>query len=170
VGGASWGKENMNLSKWPIFKAGIFRQAKYLVSAPQKAQSVLEILETGTVGLEPLPMQTGFMQASAPEVKKAWAMVHALKFQIYKDGQPTESDAALAISERSYIPLDPLNTLQVKDREKLASLKDIAKVRHAQARAAAGAQDSHKDLAAFIIQAGFVILGLFGVLAFFRGC
>ena len=160
----------MNLSKWPIFKAGIFRQAKYLVSAPQKAQTVLEILETGTVGIEPLPMQTGFMQATAPDVKKAWANVHALKFQIYKDGQPTERDAALAISERSYIPLDPLNTLKEKDREKLASLKDIAKVRHAQARAAAGSQDKNKDLAAFIIQTSFVLLGLYGILAFFKGC
>jgi len=160
----------MKLSKWPIFKAGIFRQAKYLVSAPQKAQRVLEILETGTVGMEPLPMQTGFMQASSEEVKKAWANVHALKFQVYKNGQPVGDDAVLAISERSYIPLDPLNTLKEKDREKLASLKDIAKVRHAQARAAAGAQDKNKDLAAFIIQAGFVLLGLYGIIAFFRGC
>jgi len=160
----------MNLSKWPIFKAGIFRQAKYLVSAPQKAQTVLEILETGTVGIEPLPMQTGFMQATAPEVKKAWANVHALKFQIYKDGQPTERDAALAISERSYIPLDPLNDFKKQDREKLASLKDIAKVRHAQARAAVGSQDKNKDLAAFIIQTSFVLLGLYGILAFFKGC
>jgi hypothetical protein len=162
--------EIMNLSKWPIFKAGIFRQAKYLVSAPQKAQRVLEILEDGTIGIELLPMQTGFLQATTPEVKKAWAMVHALKLQVCKNGQPLEGETVLVISERSYIPLDPLNILKEKDREKLASLKDIAKVRHAQARAAAGSQDKNKDLAAFIIQAGFVILGLFGILAFFRGC
>lgn len=160
----------MNLAKWPIFKAGIFRQAKYLVSTPQKAQSVLEILETGTIGIEQLPMQTGFFKASTPEVKKTWANVHALKFQIYKNGQPAGKEAVLAISERSYIPLDPLNTLKQKDREKLASLKDIAKVRHAQARAAAGAQDTHKDLAAFIIQAGFVILGIYAILTYAQGC
>jgi len=160
----------MNLSKWPIFKAGIFRQAKYLVSTPQRAQRVLEILETGTVGIELLPMQTGFIQATAPEIKKAWANVHALKFQVYKNGQPLEDDAVLVISERSYKPLDPLDTLSEKDREKLASLNDIAKVRHAQARAVAGAQDTHKDLAAFIVQAGFVLLGLFGIITYIRGC
>jgi len=160
----------VNLSKWPIFKAGLFRQAKYLVSTPQKAQRVLEILETGTVGIEQLPMQTGFMKASMLEVKKTWVNIHALKFQVYKKGQPVEGEAVLAISERSFIPLDPLDTLKPKDREKLASLKDIAKVRHAQARAAAGAQDTHKDLAAFIIQASFVLLGIYGVLAFAKGC
>lgn len=160
----------MDLKKWPIFKAGLFRQAKYLVSTPQKAQRVLEVLETGTVGIEQLPMQTGFLKATLSEVKKTWANVHALKFQVYKNGQPVEGEAVLAISERNFIPLDPLDTLKAKDREKLASLKDIAKVRHAQARAAAGAQDTHKDLAYYIIQASFVLLALYGVLAFAKEC
>lgn len=158
----------MDLSKWPIFKAGVFQQAKYLVNAPQKAQKVLAITETGTVGMQLLPMETGFMKLK--EGKKAWAAVHALKFQVYKNGQPTESEAVLVLSERNYIPLDPLNTLTKKDREKLASLKDIAKVRHAQARAAASQQDANKDVTEMVITYSSILLGLYAILALFRGC
>ena len=158
----------MDLSKWPIFKAGIFKQAKYLVNAPQKAQKVLAITETGTVGMQLLPMETGFMKLS--EGKKAWAAVHALKYQVYKNGQPTESEAVMAISERNYIPLDPLETLKKKDREKLASLKDIAKVRHAQARATATQQDTNKNITEMIIMYSSLLLGLYAIVALIRGC
>lgn len=131
---------------------------------------MLEILETGVVGKEQLPMTTGFMRATLQEVKKAWANVHALKYQIYKNGQPTDGESVLVISERSYIPLDPLGTLKQKDKEKLASLKDIAKVRHAQARAAAGAQDRNRDVAMLIIQWSFVFLMFLAALSLFKGC
>jgi len=160
----------MDLLGLNLWKFNILKQAKYLVSSPQKAQKVLEILETGVVGIEPLPMQTGFMKAVSPEVKKAWANIHALKFQIYNNGKPSQDEAALVISERSYTPLDPLNTLKQEERQKLASLKDIAKVRHAQARSNAGAMDQHGNLAAMVIQGGFVMLALMAVLAFARGC
>jgi len=160
----------MPLRNWPLFRSGIFKQAKYLVSSPEKAQSSLEILETGVVGIEPLPMQTGFMKATMPEVKKAWANVHALKYQIYKDGQPTDNESVLVISERHYIPLDPLRILKPKERERLASLKDIAKVRHAQARAAASSMDSHKDIAILIIQICGLLLGLYAIVGMVRGC
>jgi hypothetical protein len=158
----------MNLSQWPIFKAGLFRQAKYLVSTPQKAQKVLAITEIGAVGIQLLPMETGFMKFI--EGKKAWAAVHALKYQLYKNGKPTEHEAAMVISERSYIPLDPLNTLKEKDREKLASLKDIAKIRHAQARAVAAHADNHKDIASLIVQSSFILLAVFAVITLARGC
>lgn len=160
----------MGLANWPVFRAGIFKQAKYLVSSPQKAQNVLEILETGVVGREQLPMTTGFMRATLKEVKKAWANVHALRYQIYQDGEPTDGESVLIISERSYIPLDPLNTLKQKDREKLASLKDIAKVRHAQARAVASSQDNHKDIASTVITLSFAFLFFLGLIALLKGC
>lgn len=160
----------MGLKDWPVFRSGLFKQAKYLISSPEKAQSVLEILETGVVGVELLPMQTGFMKATIPEVKKAWANVHALKYQLYRDGQPTGNESVLVISERHYIPLDPLNTLKQKERERLASLKDIAKIRHAQARAAAGAQDSHKNIAVLVIQICGFLLAFYALITLIKGC
>lgn len=150
----------MGLAQWPIFRAGFFRQAKYLVNTPQKAQSALEILETGVVGIEPLPMQTGFAKAPDKEVKKAWANIHALKFQVYKNGQPTDREAVLPISERSYKPLNPLGLLSEEEIGKLASLKDIAKVKYAQARAAVSGVNPHQDIASLIIQGGLILLGL----------
>lgn len=158
----------MDLSKWPIFRAGLFKQAKYLVSTPQKAQKVLAITETGTVGMQMLPMETGFMKL--PDAKKAWMAVHALKVQVYKNGKPTDSEAVLVLSERDHIPLDPLKTLTETDRGKVASLKDIAKVRHAQARAAAGQQDQNKGVMEWVLQGGFFLLAFYGVLSFIKGC
>lgn len=160
----------MALKDWPVFRSGLFKQAKYLISSPQKAQRVIEITETGVVGIEYLPMQTGFLRAPAPDIKKAWANVHALKCQIFKDGLPTQDESALLISERDYIPLDPLQTLGKGGREKLASLKDIAKVRHAQARAAAGSQDSHRSVALYIIQICAFLLGIYAVVTMIKGC
>jgi hypothetical protein len=163
-------KETMSLKDLPVWRSSLFRKTKYMVSSPQKAQMVLAITEQGVIGKQPLPMQTGFMKAIEPEVKKAWANVHALKYQIYKNGQPTEDESALVISERSYIPLDPLNTLNKQNREKLASLKDIAKVRHAQARAAASAQDANKDVAMVIIYICGFLLAFYALISLIKGC
>ena len=148
----------MDLFKINLMQHGLVKQAKFLVSTPQKAQRVLGIMETGNVGIEPVPLQTGFIKASGEGVKKAWASIHALKLQVYKFGEPTGTESVLAISERSYKPLDALNVLTQKEVEKLASLNDIAKVRHAQARAAASASNDHRDIAQFIIQWCFILL------------
>jgi len=159
----------MNLSKWPIFKAGVFKQAKYLVSTPQKAESALEILETGVIGIEPLPMSTGFLRAPDPTVRKAWANVHSLKVQIYQDGVPTDEAAALPISERSYIPLDSLAMLKTKDKEKLASLDDIALSCHDDALANT-TKDTGTQIQQIIIQYGFAFMFLLAAIFSIRGC
>lgn len=147
----------MNLSQLPIFKAGLFRQAKYLVSTPQKAQRVLAITETGSVGMPLLPMETGFMKIT--DAKKAWINIHALKYQVYKNGEPTDYEAVVVLSERSYKPLDVLKTLSPEEMEKY-SLKDIAQVRHAQVRAKAGKNDEYKDITTLVITACFYVIAL----------
>lgn len=159
----------MNLLKWPIFKAGIFKQAKYLVSTPHKAQDVLEILETGVVAIEPFPMRTGFVQAPSKDVRLAWANMHTLKAQIYKDGSPADRAAALPISERSFIPLDPMEVLKPKDREKFASLDDIALTRHDDAMVET-TPSNITDIQRMIINLGFAFLFFLGVIALIKGC
>jgi len=148
----------MDLFKFNLFQHGWIKQAKFLVSTPQKAQRVLGIMETGNVGIEPVPLQTGFIKASGEGVKKAWASIHALKLQVYKFGQPTGRESVLAISERSYKPLDPLLKMSFDDINSLASLKEIAAVRDAQARATAGTFGDHRDVAQFIIQWCFILI------------
>lgn len=148
----------MDLFRINLFRLGLVKQAKFLISTPNKAQRVLGIMETGTVGIEPAPLQTGFMKASGEGVKKAWASIHALKLQVYKFGQPTNTESVLAISERSYKPLDPLAKMNVEDINSLASLSEIAGVRDAQARATAGTIGEHRDTAQFIMQWCFVLI------------
>ena len=159
----------MDLLKLNIWRGGFFKQAKYLVSTPQKAQKNILISESGVVSQELIPMQTGFV--SAEEVKKAWLVLHNLKFQVHKSGEPAGQESVLVLSERSYVPLDPLESLKPKDKEKLTSLKDIARLRHAEARADTGKNtDSNTQISQLIINGCFVMIGIFALVAFARGC
>ena len=128
------------------------------------------IHENGVVTIEQLRIKTGFLMANEAEAKMAWANVQALKYQICKDGQSTEHEPVLILSERDYIPLDPLNTINQKERVKLASLNDIFDIKHAQAKLEAGTQDESKDTATIIIQLSFFLLAFYAVIAFIRGC
>ena len=148
----------MDLFKARIFKGGIFKQIKFLVATPQRSQRTLLLSEIGSVTQEILPMSTGYI--SAELAKKAWIVLHGLKFQVYKNGLPYEDEPVLLISERSYIPLDPHGGIKTKDREKLTSLKDIARLRHAEVRADAGKSGEQSDTANTVIVGCFVLLGI----------
>lgn len=159
----------MKLKDVPLFSFGFVKKSKQLVTTQQKAKPALLIPEAGAVGINPFPMYTGFMKSDEPEVKKAWVYIHALKLEVYKYGQPTGMEAVVPISERSYMPLDPLGILTEKMKEKLASLKDIAKIRHAQQRAVALGSDPIKTLAQFVINGCFIIWGILAVIALLKG-
>lgn len=151
-----------------IFRGGIFKQIRYLFSTPQESQNVIYISEAGTVSQEILPVDTGFVSSEKKE--KDWAVVHALKFQIYENGEPT-GETALVVSDRSYLPLDPFGVLKQKDKERMASLGEIAKVRHAQERSKASkAIDPRTKLAELVLNWGFIVLCIFAVLAYAKGC
>lgn len=159
----------MNLLKMNLWRGGFFKQVKFLVASPQQAQGVILISETGTVSHEMLPLSTGFVCANT--VKKAWAVLHSLKYQVRKDNTSTQDNTVLVISERSYIPLDPLDTIKPKDKEKMAALKDIARLRHAEVRATAGtSRESEKSLTGLIINGSFVILAIYGMVTLLQGC
>ena len=159
----------MDLLKAYIFRAGFFKQVKYLVSTPQYSIKNILISESGIVSQELIPMQTGFV--SADEAKKAWVVLHNLKFHVHKNGVPVDQDSVLALSERCYIPLDPLGTTKPKELEKLSSLKDIARLRHTQARSDMSKNvDQNTQISQLIINGSFVMLGIFAVVAMVRGC
>ena len=160
----------MDLLNIPLFRGGIAKQAKYLVSTPQKAQSVVLIAESGVVSQEYLPMSTGFVSTDGVVAKKTWLVMHNLKFQVHKKGVPT-NEAVLLLSERSYIPLDPYGVIKTKDREKLTSLTDIARLRHAEARSDTGKnEDSNTHISRMIINSCFVLMGIFAVITMIKGC
>lgn len=147
----------MDLLKINLFKGGIFKQAKFLVSTPQQAQKVVYISDAGTVSMELLPSFTGFL--SADGIKKAWFNLHNLKMQVYK-GDEKQEESVLIISDRSYLPLDPHNTLKPKTKAELASLKDIAKLRHAEQRMDAGAPEGRSTIQELIINGCFILIGI----------
>ena len=155
----------MDLFKLNLFRGSLFKQAKFLFSTPLSAQTAYYIQEAGIVSKEVVPLHTGFM--CPPVIKKAWIVLHSLKFQSYKMGVPIEEDTTLLISDRSYIPLDPNEIMSEEEMQRLTSLKDIARVSHAQARADAGGGSSGEktDTPQLVIYISGILLGML-VLAF----
>lgn len=154
----------MDLFKANIFKAGILKQAKFLISAPTKAQNCIYISDTGVVSLEILPTDTGFINAD--NVKKAWLALSPLKFKVLKDGVPYQDESVYVICDRTYFPVDPHKRLKPSERDKLTKLNSIAKIRHAQARMDMGREpDPHASLMQSIITGGFIILAFIGFAA-----
>lgn len=154
----------MNLLKLNAFRGSIFKQAKFLISSPPKSQKCVYISEAGNVSMEILPINTGFVQADT--VKKAWLVLHPLKCQILKDGQPYQDEAVLSISDRSYYPLDPQKKMKQSERNKNIELKSIAKMKHAQARTdMEKGSDPQAHLAQTIVTNSFILLALIGLFA-----
>ncbi len=155
----------MDLLKLNIFRGGIFKQIKFLFSSPKSAQKCVYYSESGVIAQYPLQITTGFVSSPNPDVKKAWEAVHDRKYHIYKRGQPYQDEQVLVISDRGYIPLDPFKK---EKKENRTSLTDIAKMRHASARADVNKQrDTNIDIAQTIILGSFVLGGLMALLKFF---
>ena len=130
-----------------------------MVSTPMQSQANYYIGESGNINRELLSM-TGTGWESPPLTKKAWAVIHSSKFSVEKNGIAT-GDTVLLISDRSYIPLDPNGAMTQEDKERLASLKDIARMRHAAERHDAGHyQDPQDTVPQNIVLGCFVISGL----------
>lgn len=149
----------MDLLKLNLFRGGIFKQAKFLVSAPQKAGKGLYRSEQGTVSLEVLPLSTGFMDVIT--AKKTWQADHIYKLRVLKNGEPVQDEAVLPFCDRSYMPLDPLQIIKAKDKEHRRSLRDIAGTRHDQVLIDIGNErDKATDVVQVIVTWSFVIIAL----------
>ncbi len=146
----------MDLLKLNLFRGGIFKQIKFLVSAPQKAQRVEYHNEVGTLSQEPLSAHTGWVYSDIN--KKSWQADHALKLRLLKNGEPVQDETILPISDRSYIPLDPLGLIKAKEKETRKSLLDIAGTIHDQVLIdVAKNNDQPTDTAKLIIMGCFII-------------
>lgn len=127
----------MNLTKWMLFR-GFFGNVKGLASMPKKIQNATYVPEPGIVSRENLALDTGFM--SMPAVRNSWVMVHKLKFRVYKNGLPYNNETTMLITDRAYMPSDPLGVLTEDERKQYGAeqLKKIARVEHAKERSLIG--------------------------------
>ena len=159
----------MNLLQLNLFRGGIFKQIKFLFSSPLQSQNAYYIAESGTASREILPIHTGF--AKPLQDKKAWQVIHNLKLRVLKEGVPVQDETVLLISDRSHLPLDPLNILKQKEKERFASLTDIAQLRHAEARSEyVRGYDKTTDIPQLVIVGSFIIMGLSLLMALIKGC
>ncbi len=145
----------MSLLTANIFRGSIFKQLKFLVSSPQKAQLALHLNESGTVQKEPLPLETGWMGDKINN--KSWEKDDIAKLRILKNGMPTD-ESVIPICDRSFRALYPLKQ---RDKETHRSLVDIAGTIHDQELINLGNQnDKPTDIIQAIIVGGYIILGI----------
>ena len=108
----------MGIANWPVWKAGMFKNAKLMISSPSRSQAVLLISETGVLSREVLPMDTGYTYSD--ERKMGWDVIHPLTIVVAGINGPL-----LPISERSRYPLDPYKHYSKEQLDKAASLDVI---------------------------------------------
>ena len=110
-----------------IWKSSFLKNIGSLFSSPKNSLKCVLISENGISSLIELELSPGY--AAIVASKMTWAVINILKMRL--EGC---EEMVLPISERSYIPLDPLGRLDDADREKLISLDQIAKAKRLEAR------------------------------------
>lgn len=118
----------MGFTQANIWRFGIFKNIGQLFSSPHRIIKCVKISETGIASLENLALATGYCITDLPDYKAAWVVIQKLRMAM--EGS---DDLILPISERSYVPLDPLGKLDAKDREALVPLEQIAETKYNEA-------------------------------------
>ena len=159
----------MGLFDLNFMRTGFIKKAKFMASSSQRAQAAIMISETGLISREILPMDTGYMSAVSPGWKGSWLVTHSSKVSVKNKHGQVEDDPVLLISERDYLPLDPHGKLSLEDRERLASLSDVAQVKYDEAMASLGGEglDSPRDrILMSVANIGMVVIGILAVSSF----
>ena len=146
--------------------SGFMKKAKYLASSTQRAQPVILISETGVISREVLPMETGYV--SAPGLRMSWLVLHGRKLRCRNKHGMLEDDPTLLLSERNYLPLDFIGESK-KKKESIVPLTEVAKIKHAEARASAGDNSSasaRDRMLVAVANGGMVLIGLMALLFF----
>lgn len=159
----------MDIRKLRVWRSGLFRGAKFWLSAPSHTQKNLLLYETGNIEMEHIPLYTGFVDASKlnPDTKKSWEVEHGKKFHVYKNGVPVDDETVLVLSERTYRPLQP----QVKQIESeiagnKSSLEDIGVIKHNEALHDVAKGGQQTRIQEHIINACIVLCCLFAIAGF----
>ncbi len=105
--------------KMRIFQNSIFRQAKFLVSSPERAFRYLLATETGEIGLGLMPVTTGFL--ASHKTRRVWRMISYLCVKI-----SGVEGRVLPICDRTYAPLDPFGQLSEDDKKNFSTDTSIS--------------------------------------------
>jgi hypothetical protein len=110
-----------------IWKNSFFKNINFLFSSNKRTLKVVFISETGIISLDNLALDVGYVYSEVS--KSAWAVIQKLKLPMQGS-----DELVLPISERTYLPLDPLNRLQQEDKDAIEPLKNIARAKHAEVK------------------------------------
>jgi len=119
-----------NLLKANIWKAGIFKQAKYIISQPVESIPIIRITETGTILKGYYPASLGFCRNPDEPERPAWIVRHELMIGIKDEDGNVSDEKYLVITDRSYKPLDVFGRLGKKDSDNFLDLEDLAAENH----------------------------------------
>lgn len=111
-----------------IWRYSFFKGIGSLFSSPKRVVKCALVSETGIVSLERLVLATGYCLWDLQDYKGAWVVIQKLMMPM--EGS---DELVLPISERTYVPLDPLGKLDEEDRKKLVPLDDIAETKYQEA-------------------------------------
>jgi len=144
-----------------IFKHSFLKNMASLFKSPQRTLPCVLISENGIASK--VFVELGIGWCSNVQEKMSWILINKLRM-------PMEGveGTVLPISERSYIPLDPLGRLTPAERNSLVSLDQLADAKWREARSkvsSEGNKDVNGELVktiSFII--GFIVLICIGVL------
>ena len=117
----------MGFTQARIWRFGIFQGLKNLLSSEKKLVKCFMVSESGVGSIVSLKLATGYCVAETE--KLAWCVLQKLKLPMQGVEEPV-----LPISERSYMPLDPLGLLSEEEKKNLEPLKNVSKARHAEER------------------------------------
>jgi hypothetical protein len=137
-----------------IWRTGVFNWLREAFSSEKRVVRCLRISENGVNSLVSIRLATGYCLSSAE--KLAWCVIQKLKLPMEGVDEPV-----LPISERSYMPLDPLGLLTDEEKKALEPLKNVARARHAEERS----RVSDDNRWGFVI-----IICLFGIVFVLRSC
>jgi hypothetical protein len=134
-----------------IWKSHFIKDLGSLLSTPKRIQPCVFISEAGITSLQRLPLATGYVYDETSKV--AWAVIQKLKLPMEGFDQ-----LVLLISERTYLPLDPLNRLTAEEKARIKPLKNIAKAAHS-AEKSRVVDDNKKNNQHELLKTMFYILG-----------
>ncbi len=157
-----------------ILQANIWRHSKVrsirsLFSSPTRSIKCVIIPETGIVRLDDLKLAAmPYVISDTPEAKQAWVVIQKLLLTMRGC-----EEMVLPVSERSYVPLDPLHRLTEEDRKKLVPLSEIAETQYDTAFARVteeNKQSANAQLLKTMIYVAGIIACIAIIVVFLRGC
>ncbi len=122
----------MGMLDWGLFRTSLIKKVRFQFSSVKRQIPVIMISETGNMCREFFEVDIGYM--TAPWAKMSWLVQHEKTFTVIDKHGNKEHVPITLVSERSYLPLDPLGKFK-RVKEDITPLNSVAKIQHAIVRA-----------------------------------